>query len=195
MTARRFRAFKNFFREVSETETKTGIRVSAYQPDATQTLPDIGNYYILPVLSENKVITNNTNSTSIDISTLNGSVKQKWSIEKITDSNINQGHDNEYKILNLSGYKALELSDLNKTNTTLIASNSFDNQNRNEKQIWHIIPVGNNTYIIETVVPTSSSNTGYILPQTNNSVSTRKNMIIVGKNNSTTARFKLIPID
>ncbi|MBQ9019139.1 MAG: hypothetical protein IJ097_02355 [Bacilli bacterium] len=180
---------------ISETETKTGIRVSAYQPDATQTLPDIGNYYILPVLSENKVITNNTNSTSIDISTLNGSVKQKWSIEKITDSNINQGHDNEYKILNLSGYKALELSDLNKTNTTLIASNSFDNQNRNEKQIWHIIPVGNNTYIIETVVPTSSSNTGYILPQTNNSVSTRKNMIIVGKNNSTTARFKLIPID
>lgn len=194
--------------ELSETETVTGYRVSAYQYDATAPLPIKGNYIIQPVLSENKVLsaatTTEANANPITIESYKGEKRQKWSIELITDKKINPEYipedpsTYEYKIIELARFKSLSITqDENIVFNTLSAIDKFNDKARNEPQIWKITPVGNGTYTIRTVAPqvTPTANTGYIIPQTNSSVSDAYNQIIIGKNNNDTARFKLIQID
>jgi hypothetical protein len=192
--------------ELSETETVTGYRVSAYQYDSTTALPSKGNYIIQPVLSENKVLTAaptaETNANPITIEPYNGEKRQKWSIELITDTRINPSYDPnnietyEYKIVELARFKALSITqDENLEFNTLSAIDKFNEYARNEPQIWKIKPVGNGTYTISTVVPSQNNNTGYTLPQTNSTVSDALNQIIIGKNTIQTARYKLIQID
>ena len=104
----------------------------------------------------------------------------------------------EYKIIELARFKSLSITqDENIVFNTLSAIDKFNDKARNEPQIWKITPVGNGTYTIRTVAPqaTPTANTGYIIPQTNSSVSDAYNQIIIGKNNNDTARFKLIQID
>ncbi len=191
---------------LSETETITGYRISAYQYDVTGILPNTGNYIIQPVLSENKVLTAaeslETNANPITIEPYNGELRQKWSIELITDTKISPGYREndpstyEYKIVELARYKALSITqDENIVFNTLSAIDKFNEKSRNEPQIWKVTPVGNGTYTISTVVPTSSTDTGNIVPQTNNSVNDAFNQIIISKNNLETERFKLIEID
>lgn len=179
---------------LSETETVTGYRVSAYQYDATSLLPN-GNYIIQPVLSENKVLTAaesaETNANPITIEPYVGEERQKWMIERVSESN-----PYEYKIIELARYKALAITqDENIVFNTVSAIDKFNEKARNEPQIWKITPVGNGTYTIETVMSPVSPNTGYLIPQTNSTVSDAYNQIIIGKNNKNTARFKLIEID
>lgn len=194
--------------ELSETETVNGYRVSAYQNDLTAPLPAKGNYIIQPVLSENKVLsaaaTSETNANPITIEYYKGEKRQKWTIELITDKKINPDYvENdpstyEYKITELARFKTLAITqDENIVFNTLSAIDKFNDKARNEPQIWKITPVGNGTYTIKTVTPqaTPTANTGYIIPQTNSSVSDAYNQIIIGKNNDDTARFKLIQID
>ena len=193
---------------LSETETVNGYRVSAYQYDATSTLPSKGNYIILPVLSENKVLsaapTVETNANPIDIEPYNGDKRQKWSIELITDTKISPGYNPsnpdtyEYKIVELVRYKALAINqDENIIFNTLSAIDRFNERARNDPQIWKIKPVGDGTYTIETssAQVIAGSNSGYITPQTNSTVSDKLNQVIIGKKNSQTARFRLIQID
>ena len=193
---------------LSETETVTGYRMSAYQYDPMQALPAAGNYIIQPVLSENKVLsaakTTETNADPISIEPYNGEKRQKWSIELITDTRISPGYragdpsTYEYKIVELARFKALSIThDENMAFNTLSAIDRFNDSSRNEPQIWKIRSAGNGTYIIETSVPqiNPSANTGYILPQTNSTVSDALNQVIIGTKNAVTARFKLIQID
>lgn len=180
--------------DLSETETVTGYRVSAYQYDATEALPN-GNYIIQPVLSENKVLsaasTAETETNPISIEPYNGEQRQKWKIERINDV-----EPYEYKIIELSRLKALSITqDENILFNTVSAVDKFNEKARNEPQIWRIIPVGNGTYIIETVVSAVSGNTGYLTAQTNANVSENLNKIIISNNNKETARFKFIQID
>ena len=192
----------------SETETVNGYRVSAYQYDVTETLPAKGNYIIQPVLSENKVLsaaaTSETNANPITIEPYKGEKRQKWTIELITDKKINPDYvpnnpaTYEYKITELARFKTLSITqDENIVFNTLSAIDKFNDKARNEPQIWKITPVGNGTYTIKTVSPqaTPTANTGYIIAQTNSSVSDAYNQIIISKNNNDTARFKLIQID
>ena len=100
--------------ELSETETVAGIHISAYQFDSTKGIPQTGNYYVLPVLSENKVMSAIDNkekdTNAIEIDYLQGKKVQKWSIEKITNTNVSPTDKQpEYKIVELSGYKALAI--------------------------------------------------------------------------------------
>ena len=180
--------------DLSETETVTGYRVSAYQYDSTEALPN-GNYIIQPVLSENKVLsaapTAETETNPISIELYNGDQRQKWKIERINDS-----APYEYKIVELSRLKALSITqDENILFNTVSAVDKFNEKARNEPQIWRINPVGNGTYTIETVVSPVSGNTGYLTAQTNANISENLNKIIIGKNNKETARFKFIEID
>ena len=187
----------------SETETETGIRVSAYQYDNTTTIPQKGNYYILPVLSENKVISapskteDDTNDLKIEY--LNGASTQKWSIELITNSKIaSQYSYNVYKITELARYKSITIhNDENKIDNS-INTTPFNNYAPNPPQIWKITPAGNGTYYITTVVPrySVSINSGNLIAQTNMNVeNSYKNSLIIAKNNNVTQRFRLIPID
>ncbi|MBR5370172.1 MAG: hypothetical protein IK137_02590 [Bacilli bacterium] len=191
--------------QLSETETVTGYRVSAYQYDITSTIPTTGTYIIQPVLSENKVLTASAtadeNANPITIEPYSGEKRQRWTIELIRDTKLSPGYiagnptTYEYKITEMSRYKTLAISqDENIEFNTVSAINKFNEKARNEPQIWRIIPVGNGTYKISTAI-SSSSNTGNLIAQTNSNVSDAYNQIIIGKNNDDTARFKLIQID
>jgi len=188
--------------DLTETATPNGVRISAYKYDTTGALPKNGNYIILPVLSENKVVTAGAtaenNADPISIEYYNGYNRQIWNIELIEDSTINNGNTNEYKIVELARFKALAIAkDENLVFNTLSAVDSFNKYARNDPQIWKITNAGNGTYYIQTVVTSSNgdSNVGYLVPQTNQKVNDAKNQIIIGKKNQETTRFKLIPID
>ena len=177
---------------ISETETPTGMRISAYQFDSTTTLPNKGNYYLLPVLSENKVVTaapnSETSSNPLEITGINGYKRQRWAIEKIEGTNY-------YKLYELARYNALTiLNDENIAGNKVGADEIFNKYTEDETQYWLITPVGNNTYIITTKVAPFESGTGNVIAQTNQSV-TDFNKIIIGKNNNTTTRFKIISVD
>lgn len=192
---------------LSETETSTGFHISAYQYDSTDKIPALGNYYLLPVLSENKVITaidkDDRSVNPVQINYLQGKRVQKWSIEEINNPNISDADTVEYKIVELSGYKALEIQkDENIINNTITATTLFNKYTRNPPQIWKIAAVGNGTYIITTVVPSFNSTrvTGNIVPQTNISNTTGQAeggipQIVIGRINGTTERFRLISVD
>lgn len=182
--------------EVFETPTPTGIHISAYEYDPKNKLPNKGTYYIQPITSENKVVTANKDVTkdniAIKIDYLQGEPRQKWTIEKI------EGGVNEYKIIELARYKALEiLQDENKLFNQISANTSFNNYARNEPQIWRIDSMQDGTYTISSVMPkfNQSQDTGNIIPQTSNKRPADKDYLIIGINNRQTARFKLIPLD
>ena len=191
----------------SETESVTGIRISAYQIDSIMELPEAGNYYIVPVLAENKVLTAPAKATdsknSIVLDRINGQKRQIWSIEKITNPNINPTNGPEYKIVELSRYKALAIThDENMMENTVSAQEKFNNNARNEPQIWKIRPMGNGTYTISTVMPVYDTDnpSGYLVPQTNADASDEYNQIVIGKDYQqtepiTTERFKLIALE
>lgn len=191
----------------SETETPTGYRVSAYQYDATTTFPTKGNYYLMPVLSENKVvsapISAKTSSSPVTMDYLKGDKIQKWSIELITNTKVSTGYKAndpktyEYKIVDLARFYALEIiSDENMERNKLAAATAFNSKRRNDPQIWKITPIKNGTYTITTSVSRfqDSLKTGNILPQFDSAISDA-NLVIIGVNNSDGERFKLISVD
>ena len=189
---------------LSETETPTGYRISAYQYDTTGIIPPRGNYIIMPVLSENKVLTASEtleeNANPITIDYYKGENRQIWSIELITDTKINKNYNEndpstyEYKITELARFKALSITqDENIAGNTLSAIDKFNEKSRNEPQIWKITPVTNGTYTISTVM--AGTGTGQLVVQSNQTVSDSLNQIIIGKNTIETGRFKLIQID
>ena len=197
--------FNEIVHQKSETETITGYRYSAYQNDQTTYLPLSGTYIIMPVLSENKVLTASENSeNSADPITLDyykGEKRQKWAVEVIRDKKINSNYDAtngatyEYKIVELARYKALAISqDENLVHNTVSAMDKFNDKRRNEPQIWKITPVGDGTYTISTVVSSVSGNTGNLVAQTNPN-NDNYNTIVIGKNNKATTRFKFIKVD
>ena len=194
--------------EYSETETVTGVHISAYQPDYTKDLPKRGTYYILPVLYENKAMTvqSDLNST-IKADFLTGTKQQKWSIEVITGKPKRKSDgtivtEKEYKISELGRYKVMAIAaDQNLVGNELVANQVFNTKARNEPQIWKIKALGNGTYTISTVVEPRDSTflSGNILPipyPTNSDIDAKyQNTFIIGKNNDDTQRFKLISLE
>ena len=134
---------------ISETETATGIRVSAYQHDSKGDIEN-GNYIILPVLDENKVLTASIENGTDPITTelYNGYNRQMWNIEKVGT--------NQYKISELSRFKFLALN-----GNTAVAEQT-------PSQIWNIEKVQNNTYYI-------SQNGNYLISKNNQLKAGNKN--------------------
>jgi len=187
---------------ISETEDVTGYHFSAYQPDYTQSLPESGNYYIIPVLAENKAFTAHESAeydaNPISIQYINGYKRQNWSIERIKDPKINPGGAQEYKIIELARFKSLSIyKDENKVFNTVRANDAFNELSRNDIEIWKINPIGDGTYQINTVAQVfdSGTPTGNLIPQTNATVGDEYNNVIIGKTNWNTARVKFIKID
>ena len=189
--------------DLSETETPTGFRFSAYQYDSSENLPKTGNYFLLPVLSENKILSAHDKSEidmdPIKVEPFNGNKSQKWSVEYITDPNIKQSSTkDEYKIIELSRYKALTIyQDENVKNNSISASSEFNNTSRNEPQIWEITTLGNGTYAISTVVPVfdDTKKTGTIFPQLDSKKKENYQKILIGQTQIKTQRFRLISVD
>ncbi len=198
--------------ELSETETVTGTHISAYQYDSTENIPTSGNYYIIPVTAEGKVLTApktlEEDSNPIALEPLQGFNRQKWSIEVITDTKVSPGYNAadpstyEFKILELARYKSFNIiSDENKLGNAISSNTSFNNYARNGPQIWKISSIGDGTYTISTPVAKfePTQNTGNLMvisSESNGAVDTSyKNRLIIGINNNKTQRFKLVKLD
>ena len=186
---------------ISETETPTGYRVSAYQFDSSKSVPSKGNYYLIPVLSENMAVTapvSSSDQSDIIVSYLTGLKRQKWSIELITNPKVKQKVTTpEYKIVELARFKALDITlGQNAARNALSATESFNELSRNIPQIWKINAVGDGTYTITTPVTAYDPKltTGNIFAQMDSGENYYKK-VIIGVNNNTTERFKLISVD
>lgn len=189
--------------KLSETETAIGTHISAYQYDSTEDLPKNGNYYIIPVLDENKVVQapskeDDVSDQFLTASLLTGEKNQKWSIELIDERiQINPGVKcNEFKIVELKRHKAMTIKDdENKVGNKLVANRSFNNIKRDETQIWKIEAVGNGTYTIKSVAPpfNKSIASGNIMPLTGKlqDIYTMQ----ISKNDINGQRFKLISLE
>lgn len=140
------------------TATPTGIKLSAYQLDYSKEPPKYGNYYLIPVLSNNKIVSARKNSESEDnpimIEYIQGTPRQKWAITRITSNNVlNNPDDIEYYISEESRYKAMAIyHDENITKNRVVASMTFNNLSRNPPQIWNIFPQYDGTYAIKTTI-------------------------------------------
>ncbi len=183
--------------ELSETETVTGFRISAYQPDYTLQLPDSGNYYIVPVLSENKCLTASDdeflNNFYTKLDYFNGSKRQIWSITLLPDNLKGNNSLKEYKITELAGYKSLRIIEDESMVGNKIGTSKFNQITRDESLIWEVNPVGNGTYVIASSDKNSRAVTDPYYGT--NVVSKNNNEIIIGRNNVNTTRFKLIALD
>lgn len=183
--------------ELSETETVTGFRISAYQPDYTLQLPDSGNYYIVPVLSENKCLTASDvevlNNFYTKLDYFNGSKRQIWSITLLPDNLKGNNSLKEYKITELAGYKSLKIIEDESMVGNKIGTSKFNQITRDESLIWEVNPVGNGTYVVSSSDKNSREVTDPYYGT--NVVSKKNNEIIIGRNNINTTRFKLIALD
>ena len=183
--------------DLSETETVTGFRISAYQPDYTLQLPDSGNYYIVPVLSENKCLTasdvEDLNNFYTKLDYFNGSKRQIWSITLLPDNLKGNNSLNEYKITELAGYKSLRIIEDESMVGNKIGISKFNQITRDESLIWEVNPVGNGTYVVSSSDKNSREVTDPYYGT--NVVSKNNNEIIIGRNNINTTRFKLIALD
>ncbi len=193
---------------VSETLTAAGIRVSAYQTDYTSAVAT-GDYYIMPITADGKVLTAAENSTlsanPLTIDYLKGSNRQKWKIEKLSNG--------QYKIMELARYKAMSIgvatigsgddgivysTDENEEKNYIVAYNNFNNYvsyDNNKSQIWKITPYGDGTYIIATSLQKNTDTKGNVIAIPNNDNPEYGGKIILAKNNNATERFRLISID
>ena len=179
--------------DLGETATPTGFRISAYQFDSSLALPERGNYYIKPVLTENKYVSAPAGNTvsPLSIDSPNGYKRQRWSIEKIEGTDY-------YKISELSRYNAMEiLEDENIIGNSIGADSPFNKNAQDDTQYWKIIPMHDGTYKIETGIPSfdDSKPSGNIIAQTNQRITATRNNIIIGPTNNNTARFRLISVD
>lgn len=164
--------------------TPVGIKLSAYQPDSLAPLPKHGNYYIIPVTLENKVIsavsTTQDDSGIIGVENLQGEPRQRWSIDLLNHANEETGEPNfinianvskmdEYRIIDLARSKALTVyRDENLNGGTISASQNFNAISRNDPQIWNISFMSDGTFAIKTANPSidSTSRSGYIYANT-----------------------------
>lgn len=182
--------------DLSETETVTGFRISAYQPDYTLQLPDSGNYYIVPVLSENKCLTasdvEDLNNFYTKLDYFNGSKRQIWSITLLPDNLKGNNSLKEYKITELAGYKSLRIIEDESMVGNKIGISKFNQITRDESLIWEVNPVGNGTYVVSSSDKNSREVTD---PYYGTNVVSKNNEIIIGRNNINTTRFKLIALD
>ena len=192
----------------SVSESVTGIRISAYQPDSNEQLPSTGNYYIIPVTSENKLVSAKKDGTEdanpIGIEYIDGEKRQRWNIELITNTAIsttyNEADPNtyEYKITDLARYKALTIyEEENIINNQLAAPTEFNKNARDDSQVWKIKPIGDGTYIITSAIPSFSSDnpSGNITAQTNQKIGDHKDGVVIGADNKDTTRIRLISLD
>lgn len=187
---------------VSETETATGYRISAYQPDFTGTLPPTGNYYIMPVTAESRVVSGFASSDDranpLQVSPLIGEIRQKWSIELLKAPLAVTGV-NEYKIIELTRYNALTIyKDENLEGNQLIVS-PFNDLARNEPSIWQIIPMGDGTVKITSSAKSfyddAGKISGNIYVQSNPEIADNYHTLVIGLNRDKTQRFKLVKLD
>ncbi len=181
-----------------------GLHLSAFQPDSytadvlgsVNNFPTHGNYYMIPITSENMAVSAVLNGADdgnqLKIEPITGESRQKWSIDMINapgspNSNFpgvpNKTGRKEYRIMELTRYKALNIYyDENYKTNFVSASETFNSLSRNEPQIWNIFPMKDTTYAIKTVVPsfTESEKSGFLFSKTAGESTNNINDVMIG---------------
>ncbi len=149
------------YRSIGDTKgftvVPTGIKLSAYQPDSFYDLSSHGNYYLIPVVSPNKILSamrdSESDSNPIGIEPLNGDTRQKWAIDLIAYRNVYVSDRKEYYITESSRYKSISIyRDENLPKNRISASMTFNSLSRNLPQIWQVYPLNDGTFAIKTIV-------------------------------------------
>ena len=165
--------YKNIDSDTGFTATPTGIKLSAYQPDSMSDLAKHGSYYVISVMSDHKILSarkdSETDSNPIGVEYINGDSRQRWAIDLITYPNVVQTGKKEYYFTESSRYKSMAIyKDENLAKNRVTASMTFNTLSRNPPQIWTLLPMGDGTYGIRTVVPSYLYNkrTGFLTVNT-----------------------------
>ena len=181
-----------------------GLHFSAYQQDhytsdilgASNSFPDHGNYYIIPVNSDSLIVSGVSNgaddANKLQIEHITGEARQKWAIDKINGpgevltnfANIpNTSGRKEYRIMELTRFKALNIYyDENYKLNFVSASETFNSLSRNDPQIWNIFPMKDGTYAIKTVVPSYLKNelSGFLFAKPSGEGPNNQNDVMIG---------------
>ena len=171
-------SFKNIYQSGSENGVPTGatgIHISAYQPDSFTDI-NHGNYYIIPVIADTKVLSAAASkdhiSDPLTVQPVNGEFYQKWSIDLISSGSVqnytnitNKTGKSEYRIMDLARYKALNVAyDENRLGNNVATSETFNSVSRNDPQVWNVVPMKDGTFAIKTIVESfnASAKTGFL---------------------------------
>ena len=169
-----------------QTTGAAGIHISAYQPDSTasgygsewndiSSFPPHGNYYLIPITTEGRVVSSLA-ADEVFLTSIDGSSSQKWAIDLISSPTENKsalfqkelGNESglkEYRIMEAARYNSLTIAkDENMPKNIVSTSQNFNTLSRNNPQIWNIIPLGDGTYGIKTVVTSqdTSKRSGFL---------------------------------
>ena len=186
------------------TTTPAGLHFSAYQPDSvtgsvlstSNNFPEHGNYYIIPVVTENMLVSAVASSiddaNQLKIEYFTGESRQKWSIDLINDPNagvnyfdhvVNATGRKEYRLTELTRFKSLNIYyDENYKMNFVSASETFNSLSRNAPQIWNIFPMSDGTYAIKTSVPsfTVQEKSGFLFAKPNGDSNNNLNDVMIG---------------
>lgn len=198
--------------------TPIGIHLSAYQPNtydsdlnsANNDFAKHGNYYMIPVVSEGKVISAAQSAADdadkLKIEYITGDSRQKWAIDLLNVpgnsykmfQNINNASSRyEYRIVELTRYKAMSIYyDENYKTNFISAPETFNSLSRNEPQIWNIYPMGDGTCAIKTVVESfdTYNKSGFLFAKTRGlSVNNIDEIMIGGVANNPTYDYQSMP--
>ena len=162
---------------------RDGVKLSAYQPNSTSDKPKHGTYYIIPLVDKTKAITANKTtdaaSNALPVTNLDGSNRQRWSIDLVVDTTTSNRYYlykkvkerisgqsvKEFKIVETTANYAMDIKeDDNIIDNSIAAKKPFNTISRNDPQIWSLIPNRDGTYTIKTSVPSSdpTATAGYI---------------------------------
>ncbi len=122
----------------------------------------------------------------------------------ITDKDINPDYvannpsTYQYKIIDASRFYALSISGdtSNREKNGVRAYTEFNKIATNDIEIWKIVPLGNGTYTISTIKTPAvkGTTTGNLFAQLDPDKD-HYEKILIGKNNKSTQRFRLISVD
>ena len=153
---------------------------------------------MIPVVAENMLVSAVANasddSNQLKIEYFTGESRQKWAIDLLNRPgdtpdqynfpNVgNLSNKKEYRITELTRYKSLNIYyDENYKMNFVSASETFNSLSRNEPQIWNILPMGDGTYAIKTVVPsfTVSEKSGFLLAKPYGDTNNNDDDVLIG---------------
>ena len=141
--------------------TSLGEHYSPWQADPIEQFPS-GRYYIFSITNPNKVLTSQnaremgTNKANVTMDKFEGKKLQKWTIERVatTDTNIvdKSGWNTFpiYRIYESENNHAMQIAEgTNEIGENVNAAATIRNY---EWDLWTIIPLGNGTYKIKSLI-------------------------------------------
>lgn len=145
--------------KTSTKESIIGTRFTSWQPDTTTTLP-AGNYYIMSAVADNIALTaqnaryvTGSNKANVTTEIFTASKLQKWTVEIVGGS----GTSTVYKIYETENLHALQIEKgTAETNENASVSTTYRGYAWDQ---WYILPQGNGTYKIQSLLGTYLSST------------------------------------